>query len=114
MPSPSWSAGGDAGFSPAIKSVGTRAPQSPVRSRVSLIVRRVTTSRGKAPADLSTASYAALDACNVTGTCSPEVNLGLVSARKVSGALAFAHGWLGTLMYYAVMLRDPMAGYFGS
>lgn len=27
--------------------------------------------------------------------------------------LAFAHGWLGTLLYYFVMLRDPMSGYLG-
>ena len=27
--------------------------------------------------------------------------------------LAFAHGWLGTALYYFVMMRDPMAGYFG-
>lgn len=27
--------------------------------------------------------------------------------------LAFAHGWLGTVLYYFVMMRDPLAGYFG-
>lgn len=27
--------------------------------------------------------------------------------------LAFAHGWLGTALFYFVMLRDPMSGYFG-
>ncbi len=27
--------------------------------------------------------------------------------------MAFAHGWLGTAIYYFVMMRDPMAGYFG-
>ena len=27
--------------------------------------------------------------------------------------LALAHGWLGTLLYYAVLHRDPVAGYLG-
>jgi membrane protease YdiL (CAAX protease family) len=27
--------------------------------------------------------------------------------------MAFAHGWLGTAIYYFVMLRDPMSTYLG-